>query len=93
MCKTILHSCYGARWISLVYVIIFYHINGMYALERGEAGGDLLGGILCILYLSIYSPWEEAFLAVLLVMTVGPEISPNLLNLSLSLAVSLGVIP
>ncbi len=88
MCITILHSCYGVRWISLVYVIICYHINGKYALERGEAGGDLLGGILCIL-----SPWEEVFLAVLVVMTVGPEISPNLLNLSLSLAISLGVIP
>ncbi len=58
-----------------------------YALERGEAGGGLLEGILCIL-----GPREETVPAVLVVMTVGPEISPNLLNLPLSLAVSLGVI-
>ncbi len=48
----------------------------------------MLEGILCIL-----GPREEAVPAVLVVMTVGPEISPNLLNLSLSLAISLGVIP
>ncbi len=34
-------------------------------------------------------PWEEAVPAVLVVMTVGPEMSPNLLNLLLSLTVSL----
>ncbi len=34
-------------------------------------------------------PWEEAVPAVLVVMTVGPEMSPNLLNRLLSLTVSL----
>ncbi len=52
---------------------------------KDEAGGGLLEGIVCIL-----CPWEEVVPAVMVVMTVGPEISPNL---PLSLAISLGVIP
>ncbi len=58
-----------------------------YALERGEARGGLLGGIMCIL-----GPREEAVPAVLVVMAVRPEIPPNLLYLPLSLAVCVGVI-
>ncbi len=38
-------------------------------------------------------PTKEAVPAVLAVMTLSPEKSPNLLNLPLSLAVSRGVIP
>ncbi len=50
--------------------------------------------VVCLREYCAYSgPWEEAVPAVLVVMTVGPEISPNLLNLPLSLAISLGVIP
>ncbi len=58
-----------------------------YALEQGEAGGSLLEGILCIL-----GPGEETVPVVLLVMTIGPEISPNLLYLPFSLSISLGMI-
>ncbi len=55
----------------------------------GAAGSSVPGteGVLCILGLS-----EEAVPAVLVVMTVGSEVSPNLLYLTLSLAVGLGVI-
>ncbi len=50
--------------------------------------------VACLREFCAYSgPREEAVPAVLVVMTVGPVISPNLLNLPLSLAVSLGVIP
>ncbi len=57
-------------------------LEAEYALEGGEAGGGLLEGILCIL-----GSGEEAVPAVLIVMTVGPEISSNLLNLPLSLEI------
>ncbi len=40
-----------------------------YALERGEAGGGLREVIFCIL-----GPRKEAVPAVLVVLTVGPEI-------------------
>lgn len=58
-----------------------------YALKRGKADGHLPEGVLCIL-----GPQEEAVSTVLVVITVGPEISPYLLDLLLSLAIGLGVI-
>lgn len=58
-----------------------------HALEQGEASDGLLKGILYI-----HGPWEKWVPAVLVVLTVGPEISPNLLYLPLSLSVGLGVI-
>ncbi|XP_016397843.1 netrin receptor DCC-like, partial [Sinocyclocheilus rhinocerous] len=58
-----------------------------YALERCESGGVLSEGVLCIL-----GPWEEAGPAVLVILAVCPDVTPEFLDLALSLAVSLGMI-
>ena len=58
-----------------------------YALERGEPSGGLAKRVLCI-----FCPGEVLAPAVLVLVAVRPQVSPNFLYLVLSLAVGLWVV-
>lgn len=62
-------------------------MESQHTLEWSEASGGLSEGILGVIH-----PGKELAPAVLVLVAVGPQVSPNFLDLALSMAIVLGMV-